>query len=100
MIIFFEIMKIVFFVVTIVLWLFFSRGRLVFDDSQYLLIQKIMMPGYMILCGIMIGYLIGSVRLNRYEDPKAKANSILAGAVVFGLILGVVLALINIYYVI
>gem|GEM_PF-4002062 len=44
MVIFYEIMKIVFFLVTILLGLFFSRGRLVFDDNQYLMIQKITMP--------------------------------------------------------
>ncbi|MFA7284804.1 MAG: hypothetical protein WC004_03195 [Candidatus Absconditabacterales bacterium] len=93
-------MKIVFFLVTILLGLFFSRGRLVFDDNQYLMIQKITMPGYMILCGIMVGYLIGSLRLSRYDDTTNKTNSIYATALVFGLVLGTALALINIYYVI
>jgi hypothetical protein len=83
MTIFFEIMKFIFFVVTILLGLFFSRGRLVFADEQYLFIQKMMMPGYMVLCGMMIGYLIGSVRLSRYDNPKEKANHIYAMSLIF-----------------
>lgn len=58
-----------------------------FADEQYLLIQKFMMPGYMILCGMMVGYLIGALRLSRYDNPKEKANSIYAISLVFGLIL-------------
>jgi len=99
MIIFFEIMKFIFFVVTLLLGLFFYRGELLFDADQYMLIQKLLMPGYMILCGIMIGYLIGSVWLSRNEFTPQKSTYIYTIALVFGLVLGIILAVINIYYV-
>lgn len=70
-----------------------------FDEVQYSLIQKITIPGYMILCGIMVGYLIGSLRLSSYDNDREKTNSIFAMSLIFWLVLGVVLALINIYYV-
>ncbi|HMY80846.1 MAG TPA: hypothetical protein PLW93_01625 [Candidatus Absconditabacterales bacterium] len=99
MAVFFEVMKFIFFIITIMLGLFFARGKLIFDDDQFLLIQKIMMPGYMILCGMMIGYLVGSIWLSRQDDPVSTSNHIYAISLVFGLVLGVVLALINMFYV-
>ena len=99
MIIFFEIMKFVFFVISVLLGLFFYRGELLFDADQYMLIQKLLMPGYMILCGMMVGYLIGSIWLSKNEMSKEKSTYIYTIALVFGLVLGIILAVINIYFV-
>lgn len=101
MVIFYEILKIIFLIFTILVGLFYARGEVIFDAKSYQTTQQIMMPGYLVLCWVMIGYFIWAVRLSRYDDhtKELRQNQILSTSLILWLILGIALAIINIFYV-
>lgn len=102
MLIFYEILKIIFFISTILVGLFYARWEVVFDVKSYQTTQQIIMPWYLVICWIMIGYFIGSVWLSRYDEhtKELRQNQIFTTSLILWLILGIVLAIINIFYVI
>lgn len=101
MVIFYEIIKIIFLIFTILVGLFYAKWDAVFDTKSYQTTQQIMMPWYLILCGVMVGYFIWAVRLSRYDDQtkEIKQNQILSTSLILGLVLGIALSVINIFYV-
>ena len=99
MIIFFEVLKWLFFIISIFFWLFYIKWKSFLDENIFNILKNFFMPWYLILCGIMIWYLITSFFASKYEntDP-AMTNKIYSRWFIFGLILWVIIAILNIYY--
>lgn len=53
------------------------------------------MPGYLIFCGIMLGYIIGRIQIG-YDDEKQDTTKIYTKSFLIGISIGIVLALIYI----
>ncbi len=74
MVIFFEIIKAIFFGLTILVWVFYLRWKYLWlADGQTQQLQQLLMPWYMVFCGIMLGYMIAHVwawTLQNEEDKK------------------------------
>lgn len=91
---FFEIIKIVFFVVSMIVWLFFLRWKvMVWEYHENIL--TFLMPLYLVLCWLVIWYLIANFLIikNDVEDVKLSdklyMNSFIAWWVVW-LVLAVI----------
>ena len=58
----FEFVKGVYFLLSILIWIFFLRGFLIFKDGEiFILIWKILLPAYLFFTGLMIGYVISYI---------------------------------------
>ena len=87
----FEIIKGIFFFLTIVVGLFLLRGSVIFGPEYQMLIKQILMPGYLVFCGTMFGYIVARIQLG-YEEDHPHKNRIYVRSFIFGVVLGVLLA--------
>lgn len=92
----FEVIKWVFFFLTIAIWLFLMRGGVILSPEYYLLIKQILMPWYLVFCGTMFGYIAARIQLG-YDEDHPNKNKIYIRSFVFGIVLGVVLAIIYMF---
>lgn len=88
---FYAIVKILYYIITVFVGVFFLRGELLFNE-YYTTILEYIIPWYLVLCGIMFGYIVSKLWLLN-EDDVTKHNSILLKSFVIGIILWVWLSL-------
>ncbi len=71
---FMEICKWIFFFITMVVWLFFLRWKDIVNQQSFVIIKEILMPWYLIFCGIMLGYILARINIwyNEHHDNEAK----------------------------
>lgn len=55
-----------------------------------------LMPGYLIFCGIMFGYIAARIQLG-YDDEHPKKNKIYIKSFVIGIILWMILAIVYMF---
>lgn len=70
-----EICKWIFFFLTVVVGLFFLRGENIMSANAVMITRDILMPGYMIFAGIMLGYILWHIQIG-YEEDKTQATKI------------------------
>lgn len=92
---FYSIVKILYYIVTIFVGVFFLRWELLFN-TYYTTILLYIIPWYLVLCGVMFGYIVGKLRLLNTEDIT-KYNSILLKSFVIGVVVWVLLSLAYIF---
>jgi hypothetical protein len=92
----FDILKGIFFFLTVVIGLFLLRGSVIFGPEYNLLIKQILMPGYLVFCGTMFGYIAARIQLG-YDDEHPHKNKIYVRSFIFGIVLGIVLAMIYMF---
>jgi len=95
-----EILKGLYFLISILIGLFFLRGLYILPEDKYLLVGKILMPGYMLLTGLMIWYLIWYFLETRFQLKWKESNLQKIYTIWFslGLIIGIILAIIYSLY--
>ena len=86
---FYEVMKWFFFFATIAIGAVFLRWELIWWAEQYLHIKSMIIPGYLVFCGIIIGYIIAHMIQNQSEQ-KEKTYVI---SFIIGTTIGIILAL-------
>ncbi|MDR0282951.1 MAG: hypothetical protein LBI53_06845 [Candidatus Peribacteria bacterium] len=76
----------------------YLRGDILFSDQAFDLIKIILVPGYLIFCGLIIGYLIATLRAGReqYQDFDNK-EKIAIKSFIIGIIAGIVLAILYLF---
>jgi hypothetical protein len=96
--IFFKVLRGFFLFLTIVVGVIYLRGDLLFSPSNFTLIKTILIPGYLIFCGLIIGYLIATLRAGRseYEDFDNK-EKIAIKSFIIGITSGVILAILYLF---
>ena len=62
-----------------------------FGPEYQIVIKHMLMPGYMVFCGTMFGYIIARIQLG-YEEDHPHKDRIYITSFVIGIILGIVLA--------
>lgn len=97
MVIFYEIMKILFLLLTILIAIFFLRGNYILPDPTFVFRQKMLLPFYLVLVGVMIGYVISQIMLARGEEETSVSRIYVKGFTI-GLIIGVIGALLYIFF--
>jgi hypothetical protein len=94
--VFFEFIKWIFFFLTIVVGLFFLRGDILISAQYYDIVKQLLMPGYLIFCGMMFGYIIARLRLG-YEEEHPQKTKIYVRSFIIGISIGVLLAVFYIF---
>lgn len=84
---FYAIVKVVYYLLTIFVGAFFLRGE-VFFGSMYLQLLEYIIPGYLVLCGIMFGYILAQLIILNTED-ETRYTSIQLKTFAFGTFVGV-----------
>jgi len=92
----FEIIKWIFFFLTVVVGLFLLRGEVMFGPEYQDIIKNMLMPGYLLFCGTMFWYIVARIQLG-YEDDHPHKNRIYVRSFIFGVLLGVLLAVIYMF---
>ncbi|AKH32898.1 hypothetical protein XF24_00569 [candidate division SR1 bacterium Aalborg_AAW-1] len=92
---FYNIVKIIYYVLTIFVGVFFLRGEFLFG-TYYTSLLEYIIPGYLVLCGMMFGYIISKLAIINTDDINNHA-AIQMRSFVIGTILGVILALVYIF---
>ena len=90
---FFKVLRWFFFFLTIVTGIVYMRGEVLFEKN-FELIKLIVVPGYLVFCGLMMWYLIATFRVWR-EKYKEEINKerIATRSFLIGSILGITFAL-------
>lgn len=87
--IFYEVMKWFFFFATLVVGIVFLRGELIRWSTQYATIKSIIIPWYLVFCGIIIGYIIAYMLGSNPETMHKRYVT----SFVIGISIGIVLAI-------
>ena len=96
MVFLFELIKGVFVLLTFVLALLAIKGTALLPAESVIALQSILLPGYLVLCGILVGYLFGHMQSHPVDDHSSHPV-IYSNAFIWGILLGVVFALLYIY---
>lgn len=91
MIILFEVMKWLFFFFSIVAVLIVARGHILFGPHIAQLATMIVVPWYLVLSGVMMGYVVMKLRKKSHEDVEDNAPVIMK-TFIGGLVLGALMA--------
>jgi hypothetical protein len=89
----FKVLRWFFYFFTIVTGIIYMRGEVLFEGN-YELIKSIVVPGYLVFCGLMLWYLIATFWVGR-EKYKEEINKerIATRSFIIGSICGIVFAL-------
>ncbi len=98
MVIFFEIIKFVFFAMSIAVGFLLLQGDVYMSNQLIVVIKQIIIPGYLVLSGLMIGYIVTQLTMPAYiVDEKHEAKIHLKGFLI-GLVMGFILAMIYVFF--
>lgn len=73
MVILLETLKGIFFLMSIIVWIFFLRWDYILEDSIFELSGNILMPWYLLLTWIMLWYIISFILISK-DDLKEKED--------------------------
>ena len=88
-------LKYVYYILTIFVGIFFLQGELLFGE-HYVTVLEYLLPGYLVLSGVMIGFVVSTIILAHTSDP-VRIHATRMKYFVLGLVLGVLLALAYIF---
>lgn len=88
---FFEVMKGFFFFATICVGIIFLRGELIRWVEDYAMVKSLIIPGYLVFCGIIIGYIIAHMT-NVHARPEHENRTYVVAFIIW-ISIGIILAL-------
>ena len=93
----FKVLRWFFYFLTIVTWIVYMRGEVLFG-SNFDLIKSILVPGYLVFCGLMMWYLIATfwVGNEKYKEEINKER-IATRSFLIGSVLWIIFALLYIF---
>lgn len=98
MYVFFEVIKWLFLFFTVMVWILFLRGNIILWESSFRIAKQVIMPGYLIFCWLIIGYLIAHVWIgNDRDEANTQKNKIYVKSFIIWIILWIVLAITYIF---
>jgi hypothetical protein len=94
----FEFLKWFYFLLSIIVWLFFLRGLYIFSNNIFVLIWKILLPWYLLLTWIILGYIIWTfiITKDNIKEEKEKDKIYIKGLIIW-LTIGILLDIIFIF---
>jgi formate hydrogenlyase subunit 4 len=97
MVIFYEVIKWFFFMMTIVLALFLAKWTSIFPADVATQLQQILLPGYLLFCGIILGYVIAIFQVEPARHTPSQQHRIYKQGFLIGCLVGVAFALVYIF---
>ena len=94
----FKVLRWFFYFLTIVTGVVYMRGEVLFDESVFKLIKTILIPGYLVFCGLMMWYLIATFRVwNEKYKEEINKERIATRSFLIGSVLWIIFALLYIF---
>lgn len=95
MAILFQVLRGGFYFLTLIMGVFLLRGELIFGQNTAKILMMILMPGYLLLCWVMLGYLISLIWAGKDTEDIALSikEKILKSSFIIGIVVGIFLAL-------
>ena len=89
MAILFQVLRGGFYFLTLIMWVFLLRWELIFGDNVAKMLMMFLMPGYLLLCGVMVGYLVSLIWAGKDTEDTAAGikEQILKTSFVVGILL-------------
>ncbi len=56
----FKVLKGFFYFLTIVVWVVYLRGEVLFDQNVFMTVKSLLIPWYLVFCGLMLWYLVAT----------------------------------------
>lgn len=80
---------------TLIMGVFLLRGEIIFGENTSKILMLILMPGYLLLCGVMVGYLVSIIWAGKDTEDTALSvkEQILKASFIIGIVVGILLAL-------
>ena len=91
MVIFYDVLKFIFLFLTIFVGIFYLRGEYLFQGQFYSSVFQILMPGYLLFAGLMVGYLVANI-WEHNKTTEVDTKSIYIKSFIIGIVLGLILA--------
>lgn len=92
----FESIKWFFFMMTVVYAAILLKGELIFPADIVDRIIQVLMPGYLVFCGVLLWYMISLILVKKSDTPLEQ-NKWYIRSFLIGSFLGICLALVSIY---
>lgn len=67
-----------------------------FGPEYQVFVKQLLMPGYLVFCGTMFWYIVARIQLG-YDEDHPNKNKIYVRSFIFGIILGVILAIVYMF---
>lgn len=95
----YELLKWVYFLIAVIVWILFLRWNYVLTDDSFKVACYIAMPLFLLFSGVMLCYLAGNLYIlkNDVQDSKLQ-DKIYIKTFMAGIILGIAFSLIFIFY--
>jgi len=77
--------------------LLFTIGHVTFSDQAYTMIMLIMMPWYLLLAGLMVGYILANIQAAKYNKYPEFLPNVYKRGLVIGIVTGVIFASVYIW---
>jgi hypothetical protein len=88
----FEVFKWIFFLCSLFVALLYSIGKIVFNPEWYHLAILLLMPGYLLLAWLMVGYILANIQAAKYDKYPEYLHNVYKRWLVIGIIVGVLFA--------
>lgn len=95
----FKVLRWFFYFFTIVTGVIYIRWEVLFSESNFELIKSIIIPWYLVFCGLMLGYLIATFWVGRekYQEDNINKERIATRSFLIGAVLWIVFALMYLF---
>lgn len=93
----FEAFKGIFFLCSLFVGLLFTVGHVTFSDEAYVMIMLLLMPWYLLLAGLMVGYILANIQAAKYDKYPEYLPNVYKRGLVIGIVTGVLFAAIYIW---
>lgn len=95
----FKVLRWFFYFFTIITWVIYIRGEILFSEGNFELIKSIIIPWYLVFCGLMLGYLIATFWVGRekYIDDEVNKERIATRSFLIWAVVWVVFALMYLF---
>ena len=95
MAILFQVLRGGFYFLTLIMGVFLLRGEIIFGENTSKILMLILMPGYLLLCGVMVWYLISIIWAGKDTEDIALSvkEQILKTSFIIGIVAGILFAL-------
>ena len=95
MAILFQVLRGGFYFLTLIMGVFLLRWEIIFGENASKILMMILMPGYLLLCGVMVGYLVSIIWAWKDTEDTALSvkEQILKTSFIIGIVVGILLAL-------
>lgn len=91
---FFEIITWFFFFLSVLVWLFLLRWKIMFSIDAYDIIKNILIPGYLIITWLMVWCFVANIRSRQNTDQ----SKVYSKSFIIGIISWVILALAYMFF--